>query len=173
MELEDSLNNVVVLDLFPVFASAINKALVAAEQEVGKIDLTHAALCKNYFVVVENFKTEMSLLAQVFEILAVLAKPDVQVCHRWLCLWNKDLLFEDNAVLRWLISVCILNGLTTNYLFQLEVLFIANEIKLELAFGRVVRHDTLNQQNIAFVGSRQVQAFYGSRVQSHGGFILV
>ena len=77
VKLKDGLNYIVVLDLFPVFARAIKKALVAAEQEVRQIYLTHAALSKNYFVVVENLKAEMSLLAQFFEILTVLTKTDV------------------------------------------------------------------------------------------------
>lgn len=173
MKLKDGLNYIVVLDLFPVFARAIKKALVAAEQEVRQIYLTHAALSKNYFVVVENLKAEMSLLAQFFEILTVLTKTDVQVCHRGLGRRNEDFLFENDAVLRRLVGVHIFNWLTTNDFFQLEVLFIADEVELKLTFGRVVGHNTLDQQNIAFVCGRQVQVFNGSRVESHWSFVLV
>lgn len=67
----------------------------------------------------------------------------------------ENLLFEDNAVLGWVVVICVLNWLAPNDFLKLEGLIISEHVKSKSTFSGVVRHGSLNDEGVAFLNNRK------------------
>jgi hypothetical protein len=71
---------------------------------------------------------------------------------------NDDLLFEDDAVLRRDVLVCVLQRLTTLDLSQIKPVLVGCQVDYQLALGSVVRHHAFDREDVSLVVGFKFQA---------------
>ncbi len=114
---------------------------------MGHSDLIIPINCVNELSMIKDIEPEEAFL--VFEVLPVFSQPNVE-SGRGVVRANKELLFENDPILRWNILVCVFKRLNLLAFFQVKLGSVRYQLELKLVSLScgVIGWDTLNDNGV-------------------------
>lgn len=119
-------------------------------------ELVVTVLGVNWQSVIEYIQSEVLRLevGDLVKLLAVFKHPDIERGAGVISWTDYHLLFEDDSVLGGHVRVSVLDWLALDNLLESEAVFVAEGIDHQLAFIGVVRHDSLDDEEVASTAIR-------------------